>query len=1825
MKKLGVKAKSAIAITMALTLAFLLMPIQGIANAQQTTQIAQTMQAVQETVQPQAQEQQEQDSHLPDYTEMYGWERPDNIKPLLTKNNVPVRRAKMATFANTAQTNTAQQNFQYLAILIEFPDQDMQSNRLDDELTLKAADMVMNTGGVNETAQGEVEVVSLKDYLLEQSYQTLNVETSFFPKTNGKVVSYVSKKPRTYYMTYNANTNPDGYSGEAQQAAREKELLEEVLQAVAPSIEQEFSGTDLDSNNDGYIDAISFFVEGKSDFQETGVVWSDLLWSHKTTFPASSSVRIAGKRVGDYNLNNTKSSTSAGGTFSHRSTDTVDQLKLNRASYTVIHHEFLHTLGLPDLYRGGNNSGDPVGFYDIMASNNGQYPQPPLTLLSREMLQWGDPIPEMTKSGSITIHRPQYTDPGEVTSYKIYSPLSDEEYFIVQFYEKQSHPYYTGRDDGFIIYRVNTNLHGNMGGGSDGTGDNIFVFRPDESSLGAGQGTLKNAVVLPTVNNSYGKTLNEVSVGWDRDTLYYTDGSNSGIKLTVTASTNDTITLDVTVPDVQGSGTAQDPYLISTVDDWKRLVRDDKHVKIMKDIDFSGTTLTPIPRFSGSVDGNGKTLSNIKVNGTGLYSGLFESVYGSISDLTLSNLTVTGGTGNVGGLAGQISAGNIHNVVITSGSVTAGSASARVGGFVGYLATGATISDCYTSIAVSGGGNMGGFIGISDGGTVTGCFANGSVAVSNNSGGFLGMLLNTGPAFTDCAYDMRATGQDKAHSGGDATGVTGYKINEKVSLDLNGTNEADLTALGLTTKPFIASISAMCRFDSTGIANFDNDTQKVYGVTAGTTNMYVDIAVGSHKMPLTTVIEVTDSGAQNKPITNVAITPNPLTMAINTTQQLHAELTPADTTDSKVITWESKDKNIATVDTNGVVTAVGKGSTMITATTSNGIQATCQVTVTVPITAVEVTPPTLTLEKNKTHTLNATVTPVDTTDNKTVTWSSSNENIVKVNATTGEITAVAAGKATVTATTANGIQDTCEVTVTVPITGITLDQQVLNIERGNTATLQATITPNDTTESKTVTWKSGNEAVATVDQNGLVTAKGKGSAVITATASNGMEATCTVTVTVPMTGIEVTPKTLALTKGASGSLTANLLPADTSETPTVTWSSDNQAVATVNSATGEVTAAGPGVTTIRAKTDNGFEDTCEVTVTVPMTGITINQGPLSLHKGDKETLTVTFNPADTTDDKTITWSSDNEAAVTVDSATGEITAVGAGKATITATAANGATSTCEVTVTVPMTSITVTPNALNLAKGATSQLTVEFTPTDTTDTKTIQWESDNPTVATVDSNGLVTAHSAGTANIKATVNNLTSVCAVNVTVPSTGIAVSQNQVDIVEGRKVSVTASLLPADTTDTATYVWSSADDTIATVDQSGNITGVKEGTTQITVSASVTRSGAYTAAINVTVSPNAFVRLQNKYTEAQGIVNGTLYPNAPQAFVQALQTAMTQAKAQLQLGEGVAADTDLNQAYDALNQAVQYFAHVEALNEMQTLINTDLSKYDTTTTAAFTAQRAQVQQILQDPVANIDAIQTVLQDLKTAMNTMVLLDSSALQQGITAANNIVLTEYLDGAEKDTFAAQLTAAQTALANATTNAEYQAAATALEEAIKQLEAVRRATDAQKAQIQAGITQLQAMLAGNTYSAADQAQIRAAIQTAQQQLAQGEFTANAALAVINTIAQASQLSPENPQGGQTTPDTPPQDGQTGSGTTQGGQTGSGQQMVVDSNNQTGGQMANANGANQQNAAAGNVQTGDTTALWGTIVIMILAVCGITVVVMIKIKAKWDSNE
>ena len=344
-------------------------------------------------------------------------------------------------------------------------------------------------------------------------------------------------------------------------------------------------------------------------------------------------------------------------------------------------------------------------------------------------------------------------------------------------------------------------------------------------------------------------------------------------------------------------------------------------------------------------------------------------------------------------------------------------------------------------------------------------------------------------------------------------------------------------------------------------------------------------------------------------------------------------------------------------------------------------------------------------------------------------------------------------------------------TPVVEVESVSLNKSEMTLTEGESETLAATVTPENA-ENKSIIWSSNNEAVATVDANGTVTAKSAGTAVITATSTNGKSAGCTVTVEkkqIPVTEVRLSESTVGIVEGSTYKLTATVLPENTTDSKSVSWSSSNSEVATVD-ANGTVTAKRAGTAVITATSTNGKTAGCTVTVSkkeIPITEISLDKSSATLTEGETTTLVATVLPENTTYGKSVKWSSSNVAVATVD-LMGKVTAKRAGTAIITAISENGKTASCTITVNKKDTNITITEVRLNkstetLKEGDTTTLTATVLPENTTDSKSVSWRSSNSEVATVDANGTVTAKRAGTAIITATSENgKTASCTVTV-------------------------------------------------------------------------------------------------------------------------------------------------------------------------------------------------------------------------------------------------------------------------------------------------------------------------------------------------------------------------------------------------------------------------------------------------------------------------------
>lgn len=372
-----------------------------------------------------------------------------------------------------------------------------------------------------------------------------------------------------------------------------------------------------------------------------------------------------------------------------------------------------------------------------------------------------------------------------------------------------------------------------------------------------------------------------------------------------------------------------------------------------------------------------------------------------------------------------------------------------------------------------------------------------------------------------------------------------------------------------------------------------------------------------------------------------------------------------------------------------------------------------------------------------------------------------------------------------------------------------------------------------------VTWVSSDETVVTVGADGSVRAVSAGTAVITLiTDDGGHRAYCHVTV-------EPTPvEKVTITNGASATMKIGdslVLEADYgSASASVQWASSNPLVANVDS-DGRVVGISAGTAAITATVTDSLGNTktatCVVTVSpVPVTSITM-QGSLSLDVGDSRVLTATVS-ADASN-RNVVWSSSNPSVVSV--VNGVVTAVSAGTAVVTATAADGSgvSASCTVTVnSLAVESVEITPSSVSLEVGKSTVLKVEITPGNALN-KNVVWMSSDSTVATVN-NGVVTALKPGTATITVSTvdGGKTDTCRVTVKGDIQGITLDRSSLSIEEGGTATLAYELSPADATG-YTVRWTSSDTKVVTV-SGGKITAVGPGTATVTASVDGTKLSA-------------------------------------------------------------------------------------------------------------------------------------------------------------------------------------------------------------------------------------------------------------------------------------------------------------------------------------------------------------------------------------------------
>lgn len=555
-----------------------------------------------------------------------------------------------------------------------------------------------------------------------------------------------------------------------------------------------------------------------------------------------------------------------------------------------------------------------------------------------------------------------------------------------------------------------------------------------------------------------------------------------------------------------------------------------------------------------------------------------------------------------------------------------------------------------------------------------------------------------------------------------------------------------------------------------------------------------------------------------RPVQQVKLDYNELNLKIGDTFRLTALVSPDDATNKELI-WKSSDESVAKVDKTGNVIAVGSGSaTIMCQSADSGVFDYCNVSVYQPVTSIKLNNHEMTVRKSTIFWLYATVGPEDAW-NKTVVWSTSDKEVATVDQT-GMVTAVSPGECTITATSADsGVVDRCKVIVTEPVSGITLNYEEASIYTNEKIVIIPTVTPIDA-DNKAVTFMSSDPSVATVDEHGVVTGISGGSAIIlVTTVERGLVASCKITVYEFVTRVEILDKLPYINKGVTKRLKAEVKP-DTATNTGVIWESNRPDIVSVDDK-GNITAVeyGTAMITATAADGSGVFDTYTITVVKPVEKVTVDPSSVTILEGQEIQINVSVTPEDATFTE-VEWTSSDDTIARVDF-NGVITGLKAGICYVYATSTDGNSIQGRVKVTVkpaiPATEVVINTEQMVLLPGQTQTAKARLKPSKSTDK--IEWVSGDPTVATIDENGIVTARGQGETEIYCIAESgvESSFKVVVLALNSTNITVEQYDSYILD---------VFGA----TEDIKWYTNNIRIATVDANGKVIGRSVGKTTIT-----------------------------------------------------------------------------------------------------------------------------------------------------------------------------------------------------------------------------------------------------------------------------------------------------------------------------------------------------------------------------------------------------------
>lgn len=723
-----------------------------------------------------------------------------------------------------------------------------------------------------------------------------------------------------------------------------------------------------------------------------------------------------------------------------------------------------------------------------------------------------------------------------------------------------------------------------------------------------------------------------------------------------------------------------------------------------------------------------------------------------------------------------------------------------------------------------------------------------------------------------------------------ATGILTVAKGQEIRLIATGTYSDNSTADITSKVTWVSSASSYATINSgtgrtTGIAQGDT---YITASTGGITSPAAKLTVSAAVLTAINITPVTKSTLQGTTVTYTAV----------------GTFSDGSTGVASSINWSSSDTAVASIDTNGVASALAQGNTVINAS-SNGILSN-NATLTVDVLAsIAINPATATVAAG----LNTRFTAIGTyTDNSTaditskVVWATDNTAVATIDSSTGIATGKTVGNTLVTAS-ANGITSTAATLIVnnATLSSIAITPATQSTPKGTSVTFTATGTFTDASTaniSGSVTWASTNTKVATINGSGVASTLAQGTTNVSASLMGIASNSAALTVNAPaLTAISINPNTASVANGLSTNFTATGTYTDGTTaniTTQTTWATGNTGIATIISGTGVATGKALGSTTVTATIGGIASPSATLTViNAVLTGISITPAAQSTPKGTPVTFTATGTYSDGSTANAsgqVKWSSTNTAVATL-SSSGVASSLTEGKTTISASLNGIPSNDAILTVTAPaLTAISINPNIASVPKGLTTSFTATGSYTDgTTANITTQatWTTGNASIATIDSStgvataGLTVASTTVTASADGITSPSASLSVIDAVLST--ISITPTAPSTPKGTPVTFTATGAYSDGSSaniSGSVSWASSDTAVATLDTSGIASSLTQGSTSITASTGGISSNTATLSVTVPVlatltitSPSSSITLGNtlQFTAIPVLTDGT------------------------------------------------------------------------------------------------------------------------------------------------------------------------------------------------------------------------------------------------------------------------------------------------------------------------------------------------------------------